>query len=151
MMPGKLMKYKDYVGTIEPDIDTGVLFGRVIGLRDAITFQGDTVPELIKAFHDSVDDYLAFCEERGESPEKPYSGKFLVRVHPKLHRKLAICAAAKDVSLNDLVKGALQRGVSSEKKDKPSGSEKKLTAKKDPETRKAAKIRPPIAGRSRKK
>jgi predicted HicB family RNase H-like nuclease len=73
------MKYKGYTGTIEPDEDAKVLFGRVVGLRDVITFHGDTMPELIQAFHDSVDDYLAFCAERGESPEKPYSGQFVLR------------------------------------------------------------------------
>ena len=84
-----IMEYKGYTGTIEPDEESGVLFGRVIGLRDVITFQGDTVPELIKAFQDSVDDYLAFCAERNESPEKTYSGQFVLRLNPELHRELA--------------------------------------------------------------
>jgi predicted HicB family RNase H-like nuclease len=61
------MKYKGYTGTIEPDEEAEVLVGRVIVLPDVITFQGDTIEELIQAFHDSVDDYLAFCKERGES------------------------------------------------------------------------------------
>jgi predicted HicB family RNase H-like nuclease len=145
------MKYKDYVGTIEPDIDSGVLFGRVIGIRDVITFQGDTVPELLKAFRDSVDDYLAFCKERGESPEKPYSGKFVLRLDPRLHRKLAIAAEARDVSLNDLVKSTLRRTMSPKVKDKASRPRKMLAEKNDPSGRKAAKIRPPATGRSPKK
>lgn len=151
------MKYKEYVGTIEPDIDSGVLFGRVIGIRDVITFQGDTVPELLEAFHDSVDDYLAFCEERGESPEKPYSGKFVLRLDPRLHRKLAIAAEARDLSLNDLVKSTLKRTLSSKLKDKDKDKDKvgglgKTPAeKKGPSGRKVAKIPTPDAGRPPKK
>ncbi len=73
------MKYKGYTGVVELDEESAVLFGRVIGLRDVITFQGSSVAEVIQAFHDSVDDYLEFCAERGESPEKPYSGQFVLR------------------------------------------------------------------------
>jgi predicted HicB family RNase H-like nuclease len=103
------MKYKGYTGTIEPDEDSGVLFGRVIGLRDVITFEGDTIPELIQAFHDSVDDYLAFCAERGESPEKPYSGQFVLRISPQLHRDLSVLAEEKTTSLNSLISDMLEQ------------------------------------------
>ena len=98
-------------GLSNPISTPACYFGRVIGIRDVITFQGDTVPDSLEAFHDSVDDYLAFCEERGESPEKPYSGKFVLRLDPRLHRKLAIAAKAHDLSLNDLVKSTLKRGL----------------------------------------
>jgi predicted HicB family RNase H-like nuclease len=105
------MKYKGYIGTIEPDEDSGVLFGRVIGLRDVITFEGHTIPELIQAFHDSVDDYLAFCAERHESPEKPYSGQFVLRLNPRLHRELANLAQMQSTSLNGLIEGFLEGKV----------------------------------------
>jgi predicted HicB family RNase H-like nuclease len=61
------MKYKGYTGIVEYDEESQVLCGRVIGLRDVITFEGDSGPEVTQAFQDSVDDYLAFCAERGES------------------------------------------------------------------------------------
>ena len=73
------MKYKGYTGIVELEEGSEILFGRVIGLRDVITFQGESVAEITQAFHDSVDDYLEFCAERGESPEKPYSGQFVLR------------------------------------------------------------------------
>lgn len=66
-----VFEYKGYTGVPELDLEAGILFGRVIGLRDGITFQGETVPEAIQAFRDSVDDYLEFCAQRGEKPEKP--------------------------------------------------------------------------------
>jgi predicted HicB family RNase H-like nuclease len=101
------MKYKGYTGTVELDEDSGILFGQVIGLRDVITFQGESVAEVIQAFHDSVDDYLEFCEVRGESPEKPYSGHFVVRLGASLHRELANAALARQTSLNALVETTL--------------------------------------------
>jgi predicted HicB family RNase H-like nuclease len=103
------MKYKGYTGFVELDEDSGTLFGRVIGLRDVITFQATSVPEVIQAFHDSVDVYLEFCAARGESPEKPYSGQFVLRVDPQLHRAMAHAAEAQDTSLNALIEGTLRR------------------------------------------
>jgi predicted HicB family RNase H-like nuclease len=77
------MKYQGYTGIVELDEESETFFGRVIGLRDVITFQGESVAEIIQAFHDSVDDYLEFCGQRGESPEKPYSGETVLRtIHP---------------------------------------------------------------------
>jgi predicted HicB family RNase H-like nuclease len=103
------MKYKGYTGMVELDEESGSLFGRVIGLRDVITFQGESVTEVVQAFHDSVDDYLEFCTERGESLEKPYSGQFVLRIDPQLHREMAIAAEERNLSLNALVEDVLRR------------------------------------------
>jgi predicted HicB family RNase H-like nuclease len=65
------MKYKGYTANIEIDEDDGILFGTVAGIRDVITFQGETVPEFVQAFHDSVDDYLEWCAQRGKEPHVP--------------------------------------------------------------------------------
>jgi predicted HicB family RNase H-like nuclease len=99
--------YKGYLGSFEVDVEAGVIFGRVAGLRDVVTFQGETVAEAIQAFHDSVDDYLDFCAERGESPEKPFSGRFLFRMAPELHRRLAAEAEARGESINTLIERAV--------------------------------------------
>ena len=80
----------------------------MIGLRDGITFQGDSVAEVIQAFHDSVDDYLEFCAERGESPEKPFSGQFVLRIDPQLHRAMSHAAEERGVSLNSLIEEQLR-------------------------------------------
>ncbi len=103
------MKYKGYSGFVEFEEDSGILFGRVIGLRDVITFQGTSVAEVTQAFHDLIDEYLEFCAKRGESPDKPYSGHFVVRVAPQLHRALANSAEAQNISLNSLVESTLAR------------------------------------------
>lgn len=106
-----MMEYKGYIGKVEFDDEANVFHGEVINLRDVITFQGTTVNQLRKAFRESVDDYLQFCAERGESPEKPYSGKFMVRVEPQLHKALAIKAKTSHKSLNALIHDTLKVAV----------------------------------------
>ncbi len=85
---------------------------RVGNINDVITFQGTSVEELRQEFTASVDDYLAWCEEREEEPEKPYSGRFLLRIEPDLHRQAALVAARKGVSLNAWVASAVERALS---------------------------------------
>jgi predicted HicB family RNase H-like nuclease len=102
------LKYKGYTGIVEFDEESSSLFGRVVGLRDLITFQGDSVTEVIQAFHDSVDVYLELCAERGESPERPYSGQFVLRIDPHLHRAVSHAAEERGLSLNSLIEENLK-------------------------------------------
>jgi predicted HicB family RNase H-like nuclease len=95
--------YKGYCGRAELHLEDDLFHGEVVGVRDVVTFQGKTHGELKQAFRDSVDDYLAFCEAKGESPEKPFSGRFLLRVDPETHRKLATLADLCGKSLNQFV------------------------------------------------
>ncbi len=83
----------------------------MINTRDVIMFQGESVSELTQAFHDSVDDYLAFCKERGEAPDKPFSGQFVTRILPELHRQVNVAAAVSGESLNAWVTEQLQSAV----------------------------------------
>lgn len=106
-----MMEYKGYVGRVEYDDDAGLFHGEVINTRDVITFQGTTVAELRKAFRDSVEDYLAFCKQRGEEPEKPFSGQFVTRISPDLHRRISLAAAHSGKSLNAWVAEQLARSV----------------------------------------
>ena len=98
-----MIEYKGYLGRVEYDDEAGVFHGEVINLRDVVTFQGETVQELRRAFQESVDDYLAFCIERNEEPERPYSGTFTIRVPPELHRDAALQARLRNKSLNSWV------------------------------------------------
>lgn len=106
-----MMKYKNYVGVVEFDDEAKIFHGEVINTRDVITFQGASVKELEKAFKDSVDDYSAFCKERGEEPEKPFAGTFIVRVSPTEHRQISIAARKEGKSLNAWVKEHLLRSA----------------------------------------
>ena len=94
------MEYKGLSGKVEFDDEANVFHGEVINLRDVITFEGKTVEELREVFHESIDDYLEFCAARGEDPEKPYSGKFVVRVDPELHKSIVVEARKRGKSLN---------------------------------------------------
>jgi len=95
-----MLKHKGYIGSVEFDDEDEVFHGKVIGIRDVITFQGTSVEELKEAFTDSVEDYLEFCAERGEEPEKPYSGKFVLRLPEKGHRLISTAAQLSNKSLN---------------------------------------------------
>lgn len=106
-----MMKYKEYVGHVVFDAEAGILHGEVMGIRDVVTFQGESVEEVKQAFHDSVDDYLAFCKEQGQAPEKPCSGKFVVRLDSSLHRELNMWAVEKKESLNTIVVEQLKVAV----------------------------------------
>jgi predicted HicB family RNase H-like nuclease len=72
-----MLKYEGYTGYVEFDDEAELLQGEVLDTRDVVIFQGKTVEEVRKAFRDSIDDYLEFCAERNEKPEKPFSGKFV--------------------------------------------------------------------------
>jgi len=62
--------YKGY--TLEYTmLDDGSYQGTVKGIKDVVTCEGNYLPDLAKAFHDSVDDYLAFCQDRNEPPNAP--------------------------------------------------------------------------------
>jgi predicted HicB family RNase H-like nuclease len=95
-----MMEYKGYIGKVEFDDHAGVFHGEVLNLRDVITFEGETVRELRQAFQDSIEDYLQFCAERGELPERPFSGTFTIRIPPQLHREIAVQAKLANKSLN---------------------------------------------------
>jgi predicted HicB family RNase H-like nuclease len=102
-----MMTYKGYGGVVRFDDEAGIFHGEIIGLRDVVTFQGRTVDELKTSFEESIDDYLDFCESRNEEPDKPFSGRFLLRVDPSLHRKLVELSANEGESLNNWISSRL--------------------------------------------
>ncbi len=106
-----MMEYKGFVGNIEYDDEAEIFHGEVINTRDVITFQGSSVAELRKAFRDSVDDYLEFCAQRGEKPEKPFSGRFVTRISPDLHRNITAVATISGHSLNSWVAHQLEQAA----------------------------------------
>ena len=105
------MKYKGYAAAVEFCEDAKVFRGEVIDLRDVITFESDRAATLEGEFHKSVDEYLSFCKEMDRKPEKPFSGKFMLRTGPELHRELAVAATEKHISLNEFVTESLRELV----------------------------------------
>lgn len=106
-----ILEYKGYIAKLEIDADAELIHGEVINTRDVITFQAGSIHDLQQAFADSIDDYLEFCAERGEMPDKPFSGKFMVRGNPELHRDLVAAAAKSGKSLNAFVIDTLDKAV----------------------------------------
>ncbi|MBV7387915.1 type II toxin-antitoxin system HicB family antitoxin [Pasteurellaceae bacterium TAE3-ERU1] len=88
----KMMQYKNYVGTIEPDLDNGVLFGKLANIRDLVTYEATTLSQLKKEVEQSVEQYLADCKALGKTPDKPFKGVFNVRIGEELHCKAAMAA-----------------------------------------------------------
>ncbi len=102
------MKYKGYLGTVELDAEQNLLYGTVCGIKDVIHYEAQNAADLQRAFRESVDDYLAYCAERGEEPDKAYSGVLNVRFGPELHRRMAAMSQATDSSINDLIVQAVE-------------------------------------------
>lgn len=101
------MEYKGYTGSVEFSEDDAVLYGKVQGIRSLISYDGSTVEELIQSFHDSIDDYLALCEETGDEPETAYKGSFNVRIGSDRHRRAAIYAINHHLTLNAFIAEAV--------------------------------------------
>ena len=108
-----MIEYKGYLGMVEYDAEAKIFHGDIINTRDVITFQGTSVNEIEQAFKDSIDDYINWCKEEGVTPEKPYSGKFNIRLSPELHRKTAILAKKMQISLNSFVEKAIVDKINS--------------------------------------
>lgn len=102
------MKYKGYTGRVEFDDEAGIFHGEVVDLRDVVTFQGKSVKELERAFRDSIDDYLEFCAKRKESPDKPFTGRLMLRLPPAVHRRVYIWAQREGKSLNQWISDKLE-------------------------------------------
>jgi predicted HicB family RNase H-like nuclease len=96
---------------VEYDAQAKIFHGDVINTRDVITFQGTTANEIETAFRDSVNGYINWCKEEGAEPEKPYSGKFNVRLRPELHRHIAILSKKMRMSLNSFLEKAITDAV----------------------------------------
>lgn len=105
------MTYKGYTARIEFDERDSIFVGRLLGIRSIISFHGETVAELRGEFQNSVDDYLSECSESGINPEKPASGKIMLRVPPEVHEAALVAAQASGKSLNQWATEVLKNAV----------------------------------------
>ena len=105
------MKYREYEAIVEYDDEDRLFVGRVINTRDVIVFDGLSVDELEESFHAVIDEYLEDCESLGKTPDKPFSGRFNLRISPDLHRKVALEASKQGISLNSFIEQTLQNAV----------------------------------------
>lgn len=102
---------KGYQGRFEYDPEADLFHGEVIGLADVITFQGRSIDELKKALDESLEDYFELCATVGKDPQKPYSGRFNIRITPDVHQRIASQAARDGVSINKWVARTLEKAA----------------------------------------
>jgi predicted HicB family RNase H-like nuclease len=111
------MTYKGYRARVTFDDEAELLHGEVLGLRDVVTFRGSSIDELRDAFEASVDGYLAWCEERGRAPDRPFSGRLLLRMDPDVHRDATVAADRAGASLNAYIVRALEERLERDRGD----------------------------------
>lgn len=105
------MIYKNYKGVFEYDEKADIFHGQVVGIKDVITFQGRSIDDLKIALKDSIEDYLEMCEQEGKSPDKPFSGKFSLRIPPELHSKVSVAAAVAHKSINSWITDGIKNNL----------------------------------------
>ncbi|HST60953.1 MAG TPA: type II toxin-antitoxin system HicB family antitoxin [Longimicrobium sp.] len=108
------MTYRGYTGSVEYDAEDRILHGRVIGITDIVSFEGTNVEELEADFRAGVDSYLEGCREAGVEAQRPYSGKFVLRLSPEVHRGASIAARLARTSMNSWILGAIQMRLDAE-------------------------------------
>jgi len=107
-----IMSYQNYAAKIEYSDEDACFVGHIAGIRDVVGFHGESVTELRQAFEEAVDDYVATCEKLNRKPQRPYSGKVMLRIEPSIHARVAMQAEAQGKSLNAWAQDVLLRAVS---------------------------------------
>lgn len=110
-MKSDMMEYKNYFGSVHYSDEDQVLYGKVEGIRALISYEGNNVASLRKAFEEAVDDYLEACRKEGKKPDIPFKGSFNIRLRPATHRMISMRAAVQGVSLNKYIVSILEREV----------------------------------------
>lgn len=107
------MTYKGYIGSVNYSDKDQVFFGKIEGINGLVNFEGESVKELTEAFHEAVDDYLAYCQDEGIEPDKSYTCVLNVRLTPAIRRQIAMLALQAGLSINAYIKDALEEKVES--------------------------------------
>jgi predicted HicB family RNase H-like nuclease len=102
-----VLNYRGFIGSVHFSAEDSVFYGKVEGITDLVTFEGDSVKDLTDAFHYMVDEHIKDCEAQDIAPEKSYKGSFNIRLTPELHKQIAISAKMRGISINKFVSEAL--------------------------------------------
>jgi predicted HicB family RNase H-like nuclease len=106
-----ILQYKDFIGSVHFNADDEIFFGKIEGIDDLISFEGNSVSELKQAFEEAVDDYIVLCKEHGKKIEKSYKGSFNVRIAPEIHKKAKMLSIMQGISLNQFIQKAVEQEV----------------------------------------
>ena len=105
------LKYKGFIGSVAFSEKDNLFFGKIEGIDGLVNFEGESVNELAGAFHEAVDDYLAFCEAEGIAPHKSYTGTLNVRLTPEIHSRMAFLAKQAGMSINSFIRTAVEKQI----------------------------------------
>ncbi len=105
------MSYKGYTANMIFDPQDKIIVGRVLDIDDIIAFHGTSVSEFESGFHAAIEDYLAASKELGSAPEKPASGKLMLRIAPEVHAAALKAAARSGTSLNKWAESTLAKAA----------------------------------------
>ena len=103
------IQYKGYIGSVEFSEEDSIFYGKVMGIRSLISYEGESARELLEDFHGAVDDYLESCKAEGKEPEVAFKGSFNIRLSPELHKRIYIYAAAHQMSMNRYIEEILEK------------------------------------------
>lgn len=110
------IEYKGYFANVLYSAEDMVLYGKIEGIDDLVTFESENAADIEKEFQNAVDDYLAYCKDIGKEPDKTYKGTFNVRIDPRLHREIALTASRNGITLNQAVENAIAQYVTPKEK-----------------------------------
>ena len=102
------IQYKGYIGSVEFSEEDRIFYGKVLGIRSLISYEGENAKDLLNDFHNAVDDYLDNCKLEGKKPETAFKGSFNIRLSPELHKKLFIYASSHQISMNKYIEETLE-------------------------------------------
>ena len=106
-----ILQYKDFIGSVHFNAADEIFFGKIEGIDDLVSFEGNTVSELKQAFEEAVNDYIILCKTSGKRIEKSYKGSFNVRIAPELHKKAKLLSVMQGISLNQFIQKAVEQEV----------------------------------------
>ena len=107
----ELFEYKGYHGSIEYSVEDNILYGKVMGIRGLISYEGETLAALKNDFIDAIDDYLLTCEQEGREPMKPYCGNLDIKISPDLHKKLQMYSKSKNLKPDEIIEAAIKNYI----------------------------------------
>ena len=105
------LSYKNYIGTVSFSSEDEVFYGKIEHINDLITFESDNAHDLKKSFEEAVDDYIAFCKEKGIKPEKTFKGSLNIRLKPTIHKLASLAAIQQGISLNKFIEKTLEKEI----------------------------------------
>jgi len=106
------LEHKGYRGTIEYSLEDNLLFGKVIGIRDLISYEGESLSKLQEDFAGAIDDYLIWCEQDGVEPAKPFNGCLgEILISPDIHERLYAFSGVSNQKPGTIVEEALKQYI----------------------------------------